>query len=36
MDKEKLIQRYKVESHYAFNLIPNKDIVKFVDMIFDV
>jgi len=36
MDKEKLIQRYKIESHYAFNLIPNKDIVKFVDMVFDV
>ena len=36
MDKEKLIERYKIESHYAFNLIPNKDIVRFVDMVFDV
>ena len=35
MDKEQLIQRYKVESHYAFNLIPNKDIIKFVDMVFE-
>ena len=35
MDKEKLIQRYKVESHYTFNLIPNKDIITFVDMVFE-
>ena len=35
MDKVKLIRIYKSESNYAFNLIPDADIEKFVDMVFE-
>ena len=35
MDKIKLIRIYKSESNYAFNLIPDTDIEKFVNMVFE-